>query len=150
MGNLFNLTQQKTSNRKIAGTDTNRITAVPVNNVTPASVLRQVESRPLQGLPNNISRTVRQVNVKNTLPTITTSTGLIDVINNFDWTTTTSRAGAGQDFKVPSVRIQEFEMNRLSVLNSIRYQLQSFSSIVSDNADAVLNTLNAIESASSK
>jgi hypothetical protein len=149
MGNLFNLTQQKTSNRKIAGTNTNRITAVPVNNVTPASVLRQVESRPLQGLPKNISNTIRQVNVKNTLPSITTSTGLIDVINNFDWTTTPSRAGAGQDFKVPAVRIQEFEMNRLSVLNSIRYQLQAFSSIVSDNADAVLNTLNAIESATS-
>lgn len=149
MGNLFNLTQQKTSNRKIAGTNTNRITAVPVNNVTPASVLRQVETRPLQGLPKNINRTVKQVNVKNSLPTITTAKGLIDVINNFDWTTTPTRAGAGQDFKVPSVRIQEFEMNRLSVLNSIRYQLQAFSSIVSDNADAVINTIEAIKNATS-
>ena len=148
MGNLFNLTQKDTSSRKTAGTNTNRITAVPVNNVSPASVLRQVESRPLQGLPKNISKTIKQVSVKNTLPSITKIKGLIDVINNFDWTTTPSRAGAGQDFKVPSVRIQEFEMNRLSVINSIRYQLEAFSSIVGDNADAYLRTIEAFKSAS--
>jgi len=137
MGNIFNLQQQNTRNSKLTSAQTNRIIAVPVNNVTPASVLRQVESRPLQGLPKNISRTIKQVNVKNTLPTITTSKGLIDVINNFDWTTTPSRAGAGQDFKVPSVRIQEFEMDRLSVVKSIQYQLQAFSSAISDSQAAV-------------
>lgn len=148
MGNIFNLQQKNTSNRKITGSNTNRITAVPVSNVSPASVLRQVETRPLQGLPNNINRSVKQVNVKNTLPSITKIKGLIDVINNFDWTTTPTRAGAGQDFKVPSVRIQEFEMNRLSVINSIRYQLQAFSSIIDDNADAVKATINAVGNAS--
>lgn len=123
----------------------NRIIAVPANNVEPASVLRSIETRPLQGLPRNINRSVRQINVKNTLPAITTTKGLIDVINNFDWTTTPSRAGSGQDFKVPAVRVQEFEMDRLSVVNSIRYQLQTFSSIVSDNADAVARTINFLD-----
>lgn len=130
MGNIFNL-QQITAN------STRRIKAVPANNVEPASVLRSIETRPLQGLPRNINRSVKQVNVKNTLPTITTTKGLIDVINNFDWTTTPSRAGSGQDFKVPSVRVQEFEMDRLSVIKSIRYQIQTFSQALDDNQNAL-------------
>lgn len=150
MGNLFNLQQITTRNNKNADNSTQRIKAVPANNVVPASILRNIETRPLQGLPRNINRSVRQVNVKNTLPTITTTKGLIDVINNFDWTTTPSRAGSGQDFKVPSVRVQEFEMNRLSVINSIRYQLETFSSIVSDNADAVKKTIDALKNASNE
>jgi len=149
MGNIFNLQQQNTRNSRLKSSQTNRIIAVPVNNVTPASVLRQVESRPLQGLPSNISKTIKQVNVKNTLPTITTSKGLIDVINNFDWTTTPSRAGAGQDFKVPSVRIQEFEMDRLSVVRSIQYQLQAFSSAIGDGQDAVNKLIQGVNNLTS-
>lgn len=137
MGNIFNLQQQDTRNSKLKNASMSRIIAVPASNVTPASVLRQVETRPLQGLPNNINRSIKQVNVKNTLPSITTTTGLIDVINNFDWTTTPSRAGAGQDFKVPSVRIQEFEMDRLSVVKSIKYQLEAFSTVMGDSQAAV-------------
>lgn len=141
MGNLFNLQNVKTRKNKIADSSMDRIIAVPANNVEAASVLRSIESRPLQGLPRNINRSVRQVNVKNTLPTITTTTGLIDVINNFDWTTTPSRAGSGQDFKVPAVRVQEFEMDRLSVLKSIRYQIETFANAVEDNAAAFNNVI---------
>lgn len=150
MGNIFNLQQENTNSNKLTNASSSRIIAVPVNNVSPASVLRQVESRPLQALPKNINRSIKQVNVKSTLPTTTKIKGLIDVVNNFDWTTTPTRAGAGQDFKIPAVRIQEFEMDRLSVIKSIRYQLETFSQAISDNQAAVNSLIENVKTLSSE
>lgn len=145
MGNLFKL--EKDTTRKNKSTAANRIIAKPSVDPVTATVLRSIETRP-QSLPRNSTRTVTQVNVKNTLPTLSKTTGLIDVINNFDWTTTPSRAGSAQDFKLPSVRVEEFEMSRTSVVNAIRYQLQAFGDALDDNADSfkrIVDSLSKVE-----